>query len=383
METKTGLDDFFSSELPGMEAEAQVPQKPVVKEAPVLTPVEQELYDNFSPKEKEGVRAIMDQMDFKDPNLRSTYGKKAREGIAEVSTQSLAVARVRDMGEAGKSITNLVKQLKGVDIDLKDRSRGIFTRARSAWEEFNVKLNSVEENIEKSVAIMQGHQTQLADDNVLLDALYKQNLGFYKSLTRYIIVGKLKLAEERKTTLAALKAKTATGDMEAIEAHNEYKEKLDSFEKLLDEFESVKLQCMQNAPMLRMAMSNNEALIREFDFISFTAVPTWKNKLQLMLVQENTRRAGEAIDTVIDFHNELILENARRLGENTVAAARISEREITETATLEEANRILLDSLNQVMDIHKEGRDKRAQSREDKARIEEEMKNELLRLAQA
>ena len=382
METKTGLDDFFSSELPGMGAEAQVPQKPVVKEAPVLTPVEQELYDNFSPKEKEGVRAIMDQMDFNDPNLQSEYGKNVREGIADVSTQSLAVARVRDMGEAGKSITNLVKQLKGVDIDLKDRSRGIFTRARSAWEEFNSRLSSVEQNIEKSVVIMQGHQTQLTDDNVLLDALYKQNLGFYKSLTRYIIVGKMKLAEERKTTLAALKAKTATGDMGAIEAYTEYKEKLDSFEKLLDEFESVKLQCMQNAPMLRMAKSNNEALIREFDFIFLTAVPTWKNKLQLMLVQENTRQAGEAIGAVIDFHNDLILQNARMLGENTVAAARISEREITETATLEAANGILLDSLNQVMEIHREGREKRAQSREDKARIEEEMKNELLRLAQ-
>ena len=143
METKTGLDDFFSSELPGMGAEAQVPQKPVVKEAPVLTTVEQELYDNFSPKEKAGVRAIMDQMDFNDPKLRSEYGKNVREGIADVSTQSLAIARVRDMGEAGKSITNLVKQLKGVDINLKDRSRGIFTRARSAWEEFNSKLNSV------------------------------------------------------------------------------------------------------------------------------------------------------------------------------------------------------------------------------------------------
>ena len=379
METKTGLDDFFSTEVLETEAAEQNPQVPAVKEAPVLTPVEQELYDNFSPEEKKGLRAAMAQMDFNDPNMRTQYGRKTREGIANISTEALKVARTRDLGEAGKSVTALVKQLKGIDLD--GRSRGIFGRARSMIEDFNIQLTSVERNIEKSVTIMQGHQAQLASDNVTYDQLYAQNRALFRSLTRYIIAGKLKLDEERKTTLAALEAKATTGDGQAIEDYTDYKDKLDKFERLLDEFESIKLQCLQTAPALRMAKSNNEALIEQFDFIILTVVPSWQTQLQLMLAQKNTSEAAEAANAVIDIHNEIIRNNAKMAGENNVKVAQITGREITETETLEFVNKTLIDSLERVIQIQAENKAKRAQSRLDKARMEQEMKDELLKLA--
>lgn len=379
MNMNTGLDDFFSTEVLETETAEQNPQVPAVKEAPVLTPVEQELYDNFSPEEKKGLRAAMAQMDFNDPNMRTQYGRKTREGIASISTEALKVARTRDLGEAGKSVTALVKQLKGIDLD--GRSRGIFGRARSMIEDFNIQLTSVERNIEKSVAIMQGHQAQLASDNETYDQLYAQNRALFRSLTRYIIAGKLKLDEERKTTLAALEAKTTTGDGQAIEDYTDYKDKLDKFERLLDEFESIKLQCLQTAPALRMAKSNNEALIEQFDFIFLTVVPSWQTQLQLMLAQKNTSEAAEAANAVIDIHNEIIRNNAKMAGENNAKVAQITGREITETETLEFVNKTLIDSLERVIQIQAENKAKRAQSRLDKARMEQEMKDELLKLA--
>ena len=379
MDMNKGMDDFFSDELPGMESVIQTPQEPAVKETPVLTPVEQEIYDKFSEKEKMQLRQKMDEIDFNDPNMRSQYAMKTREKIAQISDQSLQVARTRDLGVAGQSITTLIGKLE--NIDLEGKKRGWFGRARSAFEEFKIQLASVEDNIAKSVVIMEGHKNQLRADNGVYDTLYNKNLGLYRALTRYIILGKLKLDEERKTTLAALQAKTKGKDAGAIEAFSDYKQKLDDFERLLDELESTKLQCLQTAPMLRIAKSNNEALIEKFDFIFLTAVPSWKTQLQLMLAQENTRQAGKAIDAAVDFNNEIIRRNAELLGQNTVAVARITEREITETATLEFANRKLLESMNEVLQIHAEGRAKRAQSRLDKARMEQEMKDELLKFA--
>lgn len=380
MATQTGQNDFFNTDVFMTEAAQQPVQEPVQKEASVLSPVEQEIYDKFSQDERNALRNFMSQINFNDPNMRSQYGLQIREGIADISSESLSVARTRDLGAAGKSMTTLIKQLKGVDIEFK--KRGIFGRVRSAIEEFNAQLTSVEGNIDKAVAIMQGHKTQLADDIALYDRLYLKNLGHYQALVRHVIAGKLKLDEERRTTLVTLKQKAEeTGDMGDIEAYDDYRDKLDKFERLLDEFESAKLQCIQTAPALRMAKSNNEALIEKFDTIFLSAVPSWKLQLQLLLAQEHAKEAGEAIDAAIDFHQEIIRQNAERLGQNNIEIARITEREILDVKTLEEANKLLLNSMNEVLKIHEEGKQRRAQGRLDKARMEEEMKDALFQFA--
>ena len=127
MDMNKGMDDFFSDELPGMESVIQTPQEPAVKETPVLTPVEQEIYDKFSEEEKMQLRQKMDEIDFNDPNMRSQYAMKTREKIAQISDQSLQVARTRDLGVAGQSITTLIGKLE--NIDLEGKKRGWFGRA--------------------------------------------------------------------------------------------------------------------------------------------------------------------------------------------------------------------------------------------------------------
>ena len=228
---------------------------------------------------------------------------------------------------------------------------------------------------------MKGHKAQLEEDIATYDKLYAKNLAYYRSLTRYVIAGKLKLAEERRTTLAALNAKAATGDMAAIEAYSDYADKLAKFERLLDEFESVKLMCIQNAPTLRKAKGDNEALIEQFDIIFLTAVPSWQDNLRFMLAQENTRQASAAIVAVEDFHNDMIRRRADLLSQNSIEVARITQREITETETLEYANKVLIDAMEKVLSIQAEGNRERAQHRLDKARLEQEMKDELLKFA--
>lgn len=380
MTPKTGQTDFFSTDIPDLEPAPQTTQAVVKKEAPVLTPVEQEIYDSFSPEEKSGLKTAMSQIDFHDPALRTEYGRKVREGIAGISSKALKVARTRDLGEAGNSMKTLIKQLQGIDVEVK--SRGIFGRVRSYIEEFNIQLSSVERNVERAVTIMQGHQAQLVEDNEMYEQLYKNNLAHYRALTRYIIAGKLKLDEERRTTLAQLKQKAeATGDMADIEAYDDYKSKLDKFDKFLSEFEATRLQCLQTAPTLRLAKGNNEDLIEKFDFIFLTAVPSWQNQIQIALALENSKQAGEAIDAAIDFTNDIIRKNAEKLAQGSIAIAQTTEREIIETETLAYSNEQLLNSIREVFRIKAEGQQKREQSRFDRAAMEEEMKNELLRLA--
>lgn len=381
MESKTpgtsGANSLFSTNIFDT---ASAPQPEAVPApAPVLTPAEQDIYNSLGVQEKNQLSNVIREMNIAQPNFTSEYGKDVRVGIGEINKETLAVTRTKDLGKVGTSMSNLMLQLKG--IELPSKASGIFGRTKSYIAQLNAKLAPAEQNVEKAVKIMENHQTQLAEDNMSLDKLYKQNLAYYRALALYIIAGKMKLDEERKTTLFQLKQKaTTSGDMADIEAYTSYEDQLDKFDSLLGEFESSKLLCLQTAPAIRMAQSNNSLLIQKFDYIITTAVPAWYTQIQLALNLENSRQAGEVANAAIDFTNAIIRQNADTLKQGAIDIAKLSQREIIESDTLEYANQRLIEGIEAVFQAHADGKAQRAASREKRAMLEEELKNELLQL---
>ncbi len=376
---ETNGASLFSTDIFGSVPMPAQQEKVTPKESPVLTRTEQEIFDSLTPQEKSQLSNVIKGMDLTQPNFTSEYGKDARLGIVTVNEEALSVTRTKDLGEAGKSMSNLMLQLKGLDIP--SQSRGIFSRTRSYLAQLNAKLAPAEENVKKATEIMESHKQQLIHDNVSFDELYKKNLAYYRALTLYIIAGKMKLDEERKTTLAKLKAKAIeTGDMADAENLNQYNSFLNQFDALLSEFESSRLLCLQTAPAIRMAQENNKLLIQKFDYIFTTAVPAWRTQIYLALNLENSKQAANVANAAINFTNELIRQNADTLKAGTINTATLSEREIIETDTLEYANQRLIESMEEVFKIHAEGKGKREASRQKRDELEEQLKNELLEL---
>lgn len=383
MESKTTNANGTGSSLFATDIFASTPvqqEQPLAKApAPLLTKVEQEIYDNLAPNQKAELAQTVRAMDLNAPNFNSEYGKEVRVGIGDINKEALAVTRTKDLGKVGTSMSNLMMQLKKIDVPSK--SQGIFGRAKSYVAQLNAMLAPAEQNVDKAVTIMEKHQAQLAADNISFENLYKQNLAYYRALTLYIIAGKMKLDEERKTTLLALQKKaTETGDMADVEAFNSYKSKLEHFDNLLGEFESSRVLCLQTAPAIRMAQENNKLLIQKFDFIFTTAVPAWRTQIYLALNMENSRQAANAANAAIDFTNDLIRQNADMLKQSTIEVAKLSQREIIEGDTLEYANQRLIEGIEAVFQIHAEGKATREASREKRAMLEEDLKNELLQL---
>lgn len=384
MESKTtatnGSGSLFSTDIFGS-APASAPQPTTVSNAPapVLTKTEQDILNSLNDQERAELTAAIRGMDLTQPNFTSEYGKEARLGIGEVNEEALSVTRTKDLGKVGTSMSNLMLQLKGISVP--SQTRGIFKRTQSYIAQLNAKLAPAEQNVDKAVKIMENHKTQLASDNVSFDTLYKKNLAYYRSLTLYIIAGKMKLDEERRTTLLKLQEKaTASGDMADVEAYNSYNSMLNRFDNLLGEFESSRLLCLQTAPVIRMAQENNMLLIQKFDYIFAVAVPAWRTQIHLALNLENSKQAASAANAAIDFTNDLIRQNADMLKQGSIDIARLSEREIIEGDTLEYANQRLIEGLEAVFQIHAEGKAKREANRERRTMLEEDLKNELLQL---
>lgn len=382
METKTmesSTNSLFSTDIFG--GNLSEPELPAEKKspAPLLSQSEQDILSSLSPQEKAQLQSTIKSMDLTAPNFTVEYGKDARVGINNMSKQALSVTRTRDLGDVGESMTHLMMELK--ELDMPNQTHGIFRRAKSYVAQLNAKLAPAEDNINKAVTIMQKHQEQLANDNAQFDILYKQNLAYYRALSLYIIAGKLKLDEERETTLVALQQKaTESGDMADAEKYNSYKSKLDRFDAVLSEFESSRLLCLQTAPAIRIAQENNSQLIQKFEYIFTTAVPAWRIQIHIALNLENSKLAANAANSAIDFTNDLIRKNADMLKQGTINVAELSQREIIEGDTLEYANQRLIESLDSIFQIQADGQAKRDSSRERRQMLEEDLKNELLQL---
>lgn len=378
MDKTTGQSSLFSTDIFGT-TPAPVEEQAVAKPVTILSKTEQEIYDSLDTKAKTELATVVRNMDVAAPNFTAEYGKDARQGIAEINKRALSVTRTKDLGAVGDSMTHLMQQLKGINVS--GQQHGIFGRVKSYVDQLNAKLAPVEKNVEKAVEIMESHQVQLASDNDSFEDLYKQNLAYYRALTMYIIAGKLKLDEERRTTLAQLQQKAIdTKDTADVEAYNQYKSKLDRFDSLLSEFESSKLLCQQTAPAIRIAQENNELLIQKFEFIFTTAVPAWRTQIHMALNLENSRQAASAANAAIDFTNELIRKNADMLKQGAIDVAKLSQREIIEGDTLEYANQRLIEGIEAVFQIHAEGKAQREASRAKRAMLEEDLANELLQL---
>ena len=169
MGTKSSLfstsTDIFTSEP----VQETVTEKP----ATILTAAEQDIYDSLTSQEKRELSNVIQGMDLRNPNFSFEYGREERQGMAKLNEDALSVTLTKDLGELGKSMSNLMVQLKGIDIP--DQSRGIFNRTRSYIAQLSAKLTPAKANVKKTVKIMEGYKAQLIADNISLDKLYKQN----------------------------------------------------------------------------------------------------------------------------------------------------------------------------------------------------------------
>ena len=270
-------------------------------------------------------------------------------------------------------------QLKQIDVS--SQSRGIFGRIKSGIEQLRAQLAPIQANVDKAVKIMEKHQDILRADNQTYESLYVSNLAYYKDLTLYIICGRVRLEQERAVLKELHDKAASTGDLADAEKYNAYASRIDQFEQLLNELESSRILCLQNAPTIRMAQSNNTALIQKFDFIFHTAVPAWQTQISIAINLENSRQAAQAANAAINFTNDMIRKNADMLRQGTVGVAKLTEREIISADTLEYSNRQLIEGLKDVFAIHEEGRIQRNESHTRKMALEEDMKRELLALS--
>ena len=354
---------------PGAEEKKEV--EPVQIDESMLTEAERKMVDDFSQK-----------IDIGDSQMVLQYGAAAQKSVASFSESALNAVRTKDLGEVGDTLSNLVVELRDFgEEEEKGGLFGFFKKAGNKLETMKAQYGKAEANVEKIIRELEQHQVTLMKDIAMFDQMYELNLKYYKELTMYIIAGKKRLAQVRSTDLEELRRKAeASGAAEDAQAYNDLAQMCERFDKKLHDLELTRMVSIQMGPQTRMLQNNDTLMVEKIQSSLVNTIPLWKSQMVLALGLENSRKATAAQAAVTNATNELLKRNADMLKMGTVATAKEAERSIIDIETLQHTNQQLISTLDEVIQIQKDGAQKRREAEVELGRIEGELKQKLMEL---
>lgn len=338
----------------------------------VLTPQEQKMVEEFAAK-----------IDLTNSNMILQYGAGAQKKIANFSESALNNVRTKDLGEVGQMLTDVVTELKTLEVPPEEKGiMGFFKRSSNKLTTMKVKYDKAEINVNRICSVLESHQIQLLKDIAMLDKMYNLNTTYFKELSMYILAGKKRLEEVKIKDIPALLAKAnSTGLPEDAQAANDLASLYNRFEKKLHDLELTRMVSLQMAPQIRLVQGNDTVMAEKIQSTIVNTIPLWKSQMVLAIGMSHSEQAAKAQRDVTNMTNELLRKNADILKTATIETAKESERGIVDMETLKYTNASLISTLDEVVRIQVEGKEKRRAAEVELSRLEGELKQKLLNIS--
>ena len=354
----------------------------VIAESKKATPVQVE-DSPLSPEEQKMVNDFAEKIDITNSQMVLQYGAASQKKLSDFSETALSRVKTKDMGETGELITNLISELQGFDATTEQPKGifGFFKKTSNSIEQLKTRYDSADKNVERIKAQLEDHQVTLMKDITMLDKMYELNLVYFKELTMYILAGKKKLAEVRANDLKAAQEKAQRTQLpEDAQAARDLADLCDRFEKKLYDLELTRNVSIQMGPQIRLIQSNDTMMAEKIQTTIVNTIPLWKNQMVLALGIAHSQQAMQAERAVTDATNELLKKNAATLKQGTIEIAKESERGIVDIETLQQTNKQLIETLDELNKIRADGKAKRANAEQELGRIEGELRQKMLEI---
>lgn len=372
-ENKAGITlEFDAAEAP------EAPQTPSVADIAVTEDMKKEA--ELTPEEQKQVDAFVDKIDITNTSAVMNYGVGTQKKLADFSQKTIDNVRTNDVGEVGTMLSDLVTQLKDFDIDENEKGiKALFKKQANKVTALKAKYSTVEKNVSTIVKELEKHQVTLMKDIDVLDRMYDLNLNYFKELTMYIIAGKKKLEQVRATDLKELQDKAAASGLpEDAQKAKDLTDKCNRFEKKLYDLELSRTIALQTGPQIRVVQTSDTEMAEKIQSTIVNTIPLWKNQMVIALGIEHSTQAAKAENEVNNMTNELLKKNADKLHVAAAAAAKESERGIVDIETLRHTNEQLISTIDDVINIQRDGAQKRHAAEAELTDLEGQLKQKLL-----
>ena len=373
----------FKTETPTLVFDAS--EEPAKEKLPVIKQEEMKEEIVLTEEEAAQVEAFTKQIDLSNSTAILNYGAGTQRKLSSFSEKALDAVRTKDMGQVGEMITNLIVELKNFDVEEKEKGlKALFRKGTNKLVAMKSKYAKVETNVNVITTELERHETTLLKDVAMLDQMYQANLAYFKELTMYILAGKKKLEETRNTELAELQNKAKeSGLAEDVQAAKDLAGMCDRFEKKIYDLELTRTIALQSGPQIRMVQSSDTIMAEKIQSTIVNTIPLWKNQMVIAIGVEHSNQAARAQREVSNMTNELLKKNADALKAATIETVKESERGIIDIETIKHTNEQLISTMDEVLRIQVEGKEKRRNAEMELSQIEHELKMKLLEASKA
>ncbi len=362
--------------------------KSLVKEEKVSNEeIEKSLnYDSLTDEEKAAIDEFNNKIDINDATQILQFGAPAQEKISKFSDSILEDVKTKDLGEVGDLLAELVSQIKTFDNDITgNQKRGFFSRlfkkVKKDTDFYIARYSKIETNIDTIEKGLEKDKLQMLKDINLFDTMYEKNLEYFKEISLYIIAGERKIEELNNVELPKLKEiAKESGDHLDVQKVQDMEAQINRFEKKLYDLKTTRIISIQMAPQIRLLQNNEAELIEKIQSSITNTIPLWKNQMVLALGINNAKKALETQQEVSKLTNDMLVKNSETLKQGSIQIAEESEKAIVNIETVQKTNQNLIETLNQVIEIHKNGRIKRQEAEKQLEDIEKELKEKMLEI---
>ena len=340
-------------------------------------------YDELTKEEKKAVDEFNSKIDVTDATEVLQFGAAAQTKISEFSDQVLESVRTKDTGEVGNLLADLVSEIKSFDKGVGE-AKGLgklFSSAKKQIDKIIAKYNKIENNIDSIEDGLTKDKIQMLKDISIFDEMYEKNLEYFKEISLYIIAGDKKLEELKNVELPKLKEiAKKTGEQLDAQKVSDMENTINRFEKKLYDLKTTRIISLQMAPQIRLLQNNEAELVEKIQSSITNTIPLWKNQIVLALGINNAKRALKNEQEVSKLTNEMLKKNSETLKQGSIEIAKESERAIIDIETIRKTNNDLIETLDTVLEIHKNGRIQRAEAEKELASIEKELKEKMIEI---
>ncbi|OJG39698.1 tellurite resistance protein [Enterococcus dispar] len=347
------------------------------------------LVDKLPEDRKVQAQELAAKIDVTDQQGVITYGAVAQQKLSEFSQSMLNHVQAADIGPVGDSLTDLMYRLNEANPDDLRAGEGnvfkrMFGKVKQSIYEITAKYQKIGAQIDKIAVKLDKEKDGLLKDNLMLEQLYHKNKDYFDALNLYIAAGELKMEELQTKIIPEAVAKAqATGDQMDVQIVNDYNQFLDRLDKRTHDLRLARQITIQQAPQIRLIQNTNQALAEKIQASVNTAIPLWKNQVVIALTLLRQKDAVTAQRQVSETTNELLKKNSEMLKVSAIETAKENERGIVDIETLQKTQNDLVETIQQTLQIQREGKEKRRAAEVELGHMEADLKQRLLELTQS
>lgn len=364
------------ADLMGANADSAAPASQDTEMKQVAADVEKA--SQLTPAEQEKAAQIASTINFMASDVDSTYAADAQKAMTNFSDSVLSKTSNKDAGEAGEYLADLLGTINKSKLD----DVPIIGTVSMKLKAMQRKYQKVDAQMDEIVAKLEKSKAQMVKDIAMYDRMYAENLVQYKQLKIYVAAGKKALKDFYANQMPALEQQVqASNDPMAAQTLKDFKDKLERFAKRLDDLDRVSVICLQTAPQIKILQNADKTIQDKINTTITTTIPVWKSQMVLAVGLANQQKAIELQNAADDLTNKLIGEMAGKVHQGAVNAAKAGQRSVIDIETIQKVNNELISTLQETVQIQKEGRAAREQAEGQMRKMEADLKNALINQA--